>query len=592
MSERSRELLETAAVGAAAVPFGMAFGAVEANTQFNKKVVYAPGMEANVSLSVHKGLAVNSDLADVKAPNYPVHTGVPGINGVKIDITKLQPPKDITLVQEYDILFGQFDSAVAKPTAEGVLTQTLEGITIGAVVAGVAAVTIWRRHRDNKRNIPQEQNEISSLREKAKSTGDASLSEIADAKQARIDKLHKRRKTRKFIAGALTALAISVGMSGESPGSEQDSVANVNSTPISALLESKVPELRGATVSGFFGKSLNQLPGVLASNAASDVDFWQQSAIDTNKVYENYLQGPGKKYAENTNIKTILQVSDIHCDTPYLENYFGSVLGETDPSLVLINGDTGSNADTMPYEARCYSDLDKDIGQARDITGQPMPAVNIEGNHDPFTAPDMPHITTLDSHNDYHVHGDWYDVVGDTDPVRTTLSNSPSNVSEQNRLLAQQGHNTAEAGCKIRQARANQFGPPPFIIAMGHESVSGYETIVRGCADIVETGHTHHEEPIQKFTGDNGQIVLQHTVGTASGADLGILPAEKPLQDATLALQYYNQARHKIVGQAVITVTPGGLSKVSLQKLPIAAPESDYDSMRQYLKDYAGAPSQ
>jgi hypothetical protein len=116
---------------------------------------------------------------------------------------------------------------------------------------------------------------------------------------------------------------------------------------------------------------------------------------------------------------------------------------------------------------------------------------------------------------------------------------------------------------------------------MAHEHQALAQTVENGCADATFDGHTHDNGDVESYTGDNGHIVLHHTVGSASGAGTVGTPYQPPQKDATETIMYFNRVTKKFDAFITPIAHANETTEIEDQHIPLTpkpAEESDWIS--------------
>jgi predicted MPP superfamily phosphohydrolase len=487
-------------------------------------------------------------------PNAPVD--LPLLHsGLHIDLTQFDVSvADHKAIDSLAALASQFNTGVNDPIINALAERLALGAGIGTAIGGYLGYKALRNLRET------------SLVERV-----------------------RRAPRRAAVLGA-ACLALVGGCAAVNNGTDlrNDTARAPKLQPLSPDITDHVSALKGATVSGLG----SDLPNVLAHGAVQYIDnvhsFWKEGSSAFENAYEKYRQGEGSRYAQNPAIKPVLHLSDLHCNYANYEHYLGTVLNDYRPSVIVNTGDTFTNSGKAPYEKDCFSNFVDDVDKAAKANDMKITVINVAGNHDDKKAINFKQgntrvITLKGDKNTAKVEGITF--VGDADPRVTILYPTlPDNVDEQNQLLAKQGENIAGAACKITEK-----DPDTPVVAASHSIQASYETILKGCAGLVMNGHTHHAGKVESFLGENNHDVLQHTAGSASGADVGFTIFETPKQDASVTVHYFNTAIRQFVGASTPTLHTDGTVDIYTQEYPKAGKAGEREDMQSFLETYTPA---
>lgn len=512
-------------------------GALIANTLFPATVNLAEGIAVQASMELGKTDVVYGP-TDFKLP-HAVFDTVLGHAGIHANITEFNVPLNSRGLSELVGLASQFHTAVQEPIQHAVIERLAVGGGIGGAIGvglGVAAV-----HKLKQRGLPERARTFStSFKNK-----------------------FNQHPLRTIGAAGLSAAAL-FGCADRGYNLMSNEVpAGPSPTLMSSFYPNNTKMLGDATVSGTGGYLAKTLVGAGETYVKTVDRFWQQSASRFNTAFSVYEKGAGRKYANNKNIVPIMQLSDLHCTYPAYKYYLPTVIQKFQPSIIVNNGDTYTNSGTMPYEKNCASDFIKQaVGTAdqENKLSSPTPVIGVTGNHDPKQS--IPGIITLNNKNNYTTTVDSITFVGADYPIQTIWSTQPDGELAYNKAITQEGDILAKKACEITK----NTGEPPVVLA--HSVAEAYETGVNGCASIIDTGHSHREGAVEQSVGPNGNTVLWHTAGTATGANIGFTIYETPQLPATLMMQYFNKQTRKFAGFTTLSLTSAGNVSITTQEVP------------------------
>ncbi len=582
-AKKSHISLEAGAIVGASGVAGGAIGAVAANSLFPKSIEYAPGIEAEVALSTGKGLHLDTVLSQVTAPNVPIETAIPGVHGIDATITKFSPPTAADAVS----LMATFHETVMQPTSEALAEHLMRGAGIGSLGAMALATGVLVYARRKKQERAETRTHIQELRDDSEASNESLR--IADELESQTNTAKRLRSLRRRCAVGIASVVLAAGvLSGDQPKQSEKTPAPAEQTTlISNYISERVPALKGATMTGISGDITNTaaFAGVeYAEKYIKNVDnFWKQAGDNLAAAY-GALQEKGRlKETTNPDIVPVLFVSDLHCNYSAYANFFPSVFASFQPEIIVNAGDTFTNSDTMPYEGACRSDFVKAV-QEKDVAFDTQTEiVEVAGNHDPKDAHDDT-VIILNSENGRSTTIDGLTFVGEDDPTRTVWwPTQPEDPEELRTVLAKQGSVVAQEACTIKAAT----GEAPIVVT--HQGSPGFESIINACASLALSGHTHNYRNIQRFETAADESVLQHTTGSATGADVGITIYQKPNKEATFSMLYFNKVTQQLEGMLTATVHTNRdveLKKHAIPAEPNVTPE-EYEKMREFLETYS-----
>lgn len=560
---------------------GGLYGAAVANYQYPAQIPYAEGVEATASLTFSSSTTVKAPISEVVSPNVPVDTPIPGMNGLHANIDQLQLNISGKQAQgEYIGLLTNFNDSVVKPTGEAIMSHLALGAGIGASIAAGLSYGAIRYARRIRHEAQETEADIAALRFSQSRAG-----YISATRQEK--KLIKEANRRKWVAASAAAvLAITAGNTARHAVEVEATPSNGDEVALADILVDQVPELRGTKIIGGGDQINSVIFGINNLKERADKP-WQKGRVNMTKALKNYYAGPGKAYQLNPDIVTVAHVTDLHCNLANYSYYFGPLMKQLQPNVVALTGDTQTNSGTMFYEKNCLPGLQKIVRAAGQGAGRTIPIVNASGNHD--------------NKDRYHGGSDFYDLngkhhtaevaagdstisfVGQQDPRSTVwYPTKPVSLQDQNRALANQGKSIQSTAC-------NLYNQGKTVIVMTHARQASYPVITRGCASLVLNGHTHHEQAVEGFQADNNNLVLQHTGGSASGADAKLSIYEGPEQDASTTMFYYSQSQRRFVGYYTVTMHKNSQVEIQARDLP-PAPQvaNELDNMKAFETTYAG----
>ena len=312
---------------------------------------------------------------------------------------------------------------------------------------------------------------------------------------------------------------------------------------LSALQDVEVS--KGAAVAG--SKAL--LDGAIATYSES-VDFYGKLADDVKDV-------DGIRAPEGDEI-TALVVTDRHNNIT-MDQVAKAVGDRADISFVMDLGDDTSNgASWEDFSIQSLAAAFSDV-----------PGSAVAGNHDqgPFIREEMERVgfTVLDGGIE-EIEG--ISILGDSDPRSSGLTAGYTGNEDDNiDAIGAQDAELAEIACDAEE----RIG-----VMMVHSSASARETIDRGCADLVLSGHLHRQVGPDVTEGEEG-ITTALTTASTGGAVYAFALGSKLRRDAQVTLVTFDDGRP--VGLQIITFQPGRIIDVGdyteLELSPLPGDDAD-----------------
>lgn len=566
---QASKLRDGVALGAAGVVGGVE-GAIAANYILPPNIEIAPGVKAKISLELDSGTTITSDALEVNAPNLEIDTPIPGVDGVRADVTEMNPSVD-EAPTVYDALASDIKTNIAQPASHNVTHHLAKGAGAGAITAAALTVVGMKLSRKYKLSLEKRRNNQEDRKE-------------SDEIKQRPEK-GNRFRSKKLIA----ALALVGALGGQVAMFSKGTAEDREAIPLSPFVVAREPALEGATVSGITGQGINLLINTAVERANKIDEFWASATEKFNSNFSQY-QKLALPFDTDSKLKPIIHISDFHCDSaeiPYIKNAFARLKIPT----IVNTGDTSTNSGSMPYEENCFANLIDAVEQAGEENEQKITMINISGNHDPKDAEeyesDFAKVVTLTS-EDSTYEKDGFTFVGEQDPVAIKGFDSvPSDITQQNEMIAAAGSDLSDKACAAEKDTNNP------VVVLAHRIQQAYESLRNGCGQMELSGHNHNESEIHRMISDDGEIIYQHTAGTLSGADIGFTLYDMPSKahPASFTVMYLNKFTGKPKGViSAVLDSYGNLSFIQRQ-LPIgselaASSEPINDFLDQYTKLY------
>lgn len=592
MAEQNREVipkLTTAGfVGVAAV-IGAPAGAFAANELFPPTIEYAPGFKAVVNFAVNKGLNMDGVVTTLNAPNVPLQAPFPW-HGLHARIVELNPSGNHGALHDlYPALITKFQRLVIEPTRFTLIHHLEKGAVAGAIGAGALAYLGLRSKHKIQKHEEVRRSRIAELYESSVITDTSLNKKLADELAEELNYKRQRRNILgKIAVAAATFSMMGMGIGGEGGSNVRETQSRSDMPEVVALspvITQRIPELKGATLTGLAGKLVRTAAdqgAVIANNIDTSL---QKDAQTFETAYEKYEIGPGLPYVNNPNLESVVEVSDLHCNYANYQYYFQALMQRLKPQIIVNAGDTFTNSGTMPYEKDCFTGFVDAVSVGVRANNLPVTIINVAGNHDPkkpynFTRGYVKVVSLTSRNPSYIVDGLTF--VGAEDAADTVWSTQPDTYLALNKAIESEANIIADAACKV----TDKSGEAPIVVS--HRWQTSFETIYRGCASLVLNGHTHTDGPVQSFIGSNGRIVLQHTAGSASGTKVGFTIYETPKQDSTETLQYINKTTHQVEAFVSPKLHKDGTLTIKIEDIPSRSQSvSDSPEMNTFLSTFS-----
>jgi hypothetical protein len=581
-NKKAKKRLVYAGAMIPAAAAGAVAGFEAANYLVPVHIDYLNGLGVDVSLSTHAGISVDTLNNTIQDPHLHFGTGIPGMHGVHAAVTNFSPPKGSSteFFGQMAGLVSDLQDRVIAPTHDLLATHLKEGAGIGMLSATALAALIVNRVQARQEAEKALEAKITELRRDHATTESQTSARVADGLEADLINNRQKRRRKRIIA-SVSAVAIGVmGMSNKEVRNFDSAPQRSNTITLNNDVTKDIPELKNVELTGFFGQLTNTLAyGVVQYKQETD-SAWKKDAKQITKSFNRFASGPGSTLINNPDEEPIEQVSDIHCNYSNEENYLPTVNKLFKAPLILVTGDTQTNSGTMFYEKDCFNNFIKGVKAAAFANKMNIQVIIVAGNHDdkkPINE-DLGNVKlrTLTNSNPTIVAGGIRSI-GTQDPEQTVwYPTLPSNPLDQIKVIGQQGDNLANLACKYFNS---DEGLP--VVVMAHEHQALAQTIKNGCADATLDGHTHDNGDVESYTGDNGHIVLHHTVGSASGAGTVGTPYQPPQKDATETIMYFNKATKKFDAFITPIAHANETTEIEDQHIPLTpkpAEESDWIS--------------
>lgn len=299
---------------------------------------------------------------------------------------------------------------------------------------------------------------------------------------------------------------------------------------------------KGAAVTG--GKAV--LDGAISTYRES-VEFYGDLAA---KVAD----AEGIREPEGDEV-TALVVSDRH-DNITMDQVAAAVAERADVSFVInLGDDTANGASWEDFSIHSLAAAFEDY-----------PVYAVAGNHDqgPYIREEMEQagFTVLDGEIE-EIEG--ITLLGASDPRSSGLTAGYTGNEDDNiAAIGTQSRELAETACSADERLS---------LLMVHSSASGRDTIDRGCADLVLSGHLHRQVGPTESEGEEG-ITTALTMASTGGAVYAFALGSKLRRDAQVTLVTFDEGRP--VGLQIVTFKPGAIIDVGdYTELTLSDPDDE-----------------
>lgn len=299
-----------------------------------------------------------------------------------------------------------------------------------------------------------------------------------------------------------------------------ETASAANGEPVDAVFDGT--PLEGARVTGY-------LPEIINSVGKDVIDRWRENDEFYDQVSENLRTAFEEERALTPldGYPIVLFYTDLHCNVG-----MARIIGETaelaDVSIIADGGDTTMGGTT--YEEFCVQILASELPNRNPI--------GVGGNHDSHEteAQQRRHGFTMLDGEAITVGG--LSILGDDDVRRSEFGSS----------IRQEGDESVdELGSRLADAACAEEGVDILLV---HEPDAATESLARGCAITVLSGHMHNESIT--LTDASLTIVGDNASGTRrERPSLGPVDEESP---ARLYLLKFDERTGRPVGYQTVTV--------------------------------------
>ncbi len=427
-------------------------------------------VQVAASFAPHEhGLVVRNDQDELGLPYAPVSTSIPGFGGVKLELKGGKVVQEVTQaintqqsIKKFTKLAAQPQVGVVDPIKDGLTGRVIEGSVAGVIILPILGAVALRRY----------------------------------GALGRLKNVFSGRKKYVVLPAGLAALA-GCGYSGD------QIIQNMNDAghPLPASITSRSPYLKDASIKG---EDLSEAVDKIVARLDKGRNEWTLINSNLSAKLGNFERNGGLSYKFGSDVETELNETGVLCNGPYTDTILPTLVRTLQPSYFIDTGDRQTNGKKWPFENGCEKQIIRSIG--------PIPRLFIKGNHDQ-AAPKQAVSVSL-------INGVKHVSYPDPRSTRWGTSKPPLSQAELERELAIQGSAVAETACDI----LDKTGVAPDVDV--HTPEAAFETILRGCANNVSSGHgiRHNDDkntthPIfRSYVSLTGRLVQSLINVTASGS--------------------------------------------------------------------------
>jgi hypothetical protein len=512
------------------------------------------GINATVEpVTNQPGLMIQTDQAKIEFGKAKVSAGILG-KGIFVNANTLPIPTNSKELTAYTTLITHpqnVTSEVKSDFIQRIEAGAFEGALLGLTAGGLAVVMAHRTWRRQQRDRRLRDN-VNVLEASQSTSKDPQSTAAVEA--IKTDLKERRRPAIKLPKKMLAGLA-GLSLLGGYAWSFDHTYGNtpVNRDKLKLLdhgLEDRSDLFKGVRVNAQADLIANKIIVPILDARDKSYQPWQNEAREVNSELVRFAHDGGLDYQKDPDAFSVLDLSGIHCNHPYMEEVLPIEIQWFKPDVVLISGDIRTNGNTLKIlENNCFKDIQNSIWSVN----KNLPIVEIGGNHDSS----VPLPGALSEKNGFTRKIDGFDFVGVPSPLQSTISTTqPADPAERMKLIARQGDKLAYIACKAMKAA----GPRP--IALAHEEETSYKTLQNGCASVIDTAHAQSgpnnnpEYPrLRAIKSNNGKVTFQQTEISAAGADGGLNQFTPPQRNSAAALQIFSRETHEL-SSAIRLVLP------------------------------------
>lgn len=542
-----------------ATAIASAWGAVMGaaiRVQFPRNIELSEDITLAASLDIGgAGVRAGEGLAGVQDPELAMNLGPLDI-GAQATIRRfdVDPEKPESLAQ-FASLIANPKPNILEPVQAALMTSVERGALAGGLtMALVSSSILLTRHRMQQKDQEiarekaahaQTQTENKNLKTQLGITTDTP-SEATLGTSATKRRLLPRAFGRSLSIAAATAVAAG-GLVAVKEVNNLPPPATKTARPLDKNLGERANLPETTEVVGTAAALFNEAAELAFKQIELGDRSFRVAGESFDKTIKEFVADNGLDYLADPEIQPILMLSDIHCNAPFIEHILPRLIKSFGIRHIMIAGDTMTTYGKLPTDNGCYDSLlDKLQSTAAELDVEIL-ALESPGNHDTKNAVDVTRtdkdgrkrvrFVRLTKENGYRSDIFGFPVVGSTNPTYSDFEGTkPEGSAAQDEALAEQGERTADAACKAIDE--DEYGLPPFV--MTHDIKESIAAMLRGCGFFFLSGHEHEDRGVRLYNTPEGKTIMQHTMGSSSGADGGITnitPIKKPATATILKLK-------------------------------------------------------
>lgn len=520
------DILSLAMIGGAGLVGATAgaIGTAQATKTYPIPVDFSPDIHGEASFTSNNGVMTTNEGEMLYSPNAQVGTHLPGLHGVKVNITRpnlyheltnaLQHPNQDSKIEK------QFIGIISKPelakahVSESLTSAVVEGASGFAILATGLAVGIkYGRplHRFN----------------------------------SFVEKIHNRWAQTAVKAGAVLTAGVAVTGCGVKGIEVVNSGENVGYV-IPAEISKRSPQLEGARIRGHLIESEIKKANRAIDRGSNDwdrINAGVSTAISRDQLNETAAS------ESNSDKETVVTATGTLCNEGYARSVYQTIQWRYKHDATVLGGDNYMTGHRWATENDCMKIIDNHtIGRNN---------ASALSNHDGKPGP-----WDISQKNGYakRIAGNFYISVPDPRDMMGDKQAQPPTGEELKYAIAKAGSIAANKACQIESAT----GRRPRVVLSTPEM--GFETILSGCATSVTSDHYLFSrtpgKPTLRNILTNGRVVHQFVNPSSSGAKTNYEFYKGPQKLAATGLQVYDKATGELSGARSVIYGPGIDAKV------------------------------
>lgn len=525
LSQNDLKALGTVAGAAALGAAAGGFAAAEYTKINPVDVSFSPDIAGEASFTNSPGVVVANNDQRLASPNAEVKTGLPGLRGVKVTITRpdlyqelraeLANPGQASGIEKQ--LIGVISKPeVAKTEVSDSLTSTVVGGASGTALLAVGLAIGLRKLRPLKR-----------------------MTEV-------VDRINNRWGQSAVKAGTIiTAATVATGCGYK--GLETVMAREDMGRPLPAEIAKRSPQLENARVRGALVEAELQ-KAVAAIDRGNNQ--WDETNADVNSaISRDRLTGRGVSHSTVEDSETIITATGILCNSGYVRTVYQSIQWRYKHNATMLAGDNHITGNRWSIESDCMPMIRRHTIGANNLSAL--------ANHDGKPGP-----WDISKDNGYvkQVNGSYYVSVPDPRNMMGDKQAQPPSGVDLKLAIAKAGSLVANKSCSIQAAT----GRRPRVVVSSPEM--GFETILRGCATTVSSDHYIFSKsptrPVLRNVLHNGNVVHQFVNPSSAGAKTNYEFYKGPQKLAATGLQTYDKQTGELTAAKTIVYGPNSKAEV------------------------------